>query len=179
MDARYHFVSTYRVVGDPMRVWEVLRDVEGWVQWWRGLERVELLRAPAGAADVGAAHRYTVRAPFGYRFTYETEITAIEPMRFVEAVASGELVGRGRAAVEPFQDDRLTIWFAWLVETPKPWMRALSPLARPVFTWNHHRMMDAFGAGFAGAADVRLVSAEHVALAPGDPGFWVLPEPGR
>jgi len=26
-------------------------------------------------------------------------------------------------------------------------MRILSPIARPVFAWNHHRLMDGFGKG--------------------------------
>lgn len=179
MDARYHFVSTYRLTGDPMRVWLVLRDVEGWALWWRGLERVELVAAPAGPAEVGAVHRFTVRAPIGYRFVYETTVTAIEPERLVDASSTGELVGRGRLALESSTGDDVTIWFAWLVETPKRWMRVLAPIARPVFAWNHHRLMDAFGSGFAEAADVRLLSSVHTEVRPSDPGFWVMPEPAR
>ncbi len=176
-DPRYHFVSTFRLAGDPARLWGVLRDVEQWPRWWRGLERSELLRAPAGPAEPGAAYRQTVRAPFGYRLTYEIEITALDSARFVDAAASGDLVGRGRAALDRTSAEETVVWFAWLVETSTPWMRALAPLARPAFALNHRRVMGSFGTGLAEAAGMRLVSASHVAVAPGSPGFWILPEP--
>ncbi|GAA4347596.1 SRPBCC family protein [Microbacterium rhizosphaerae] len=179
MDARYHFVTTYRLTGKATRVWDVLRDVEGWARWWPGLESVRLIRAPNGREGVGAVHRYVVRAPVGYRFAYETEVTAIEPMRYVDAVARGELAGRGRVAMEPPAGEDVTVWIAWLVETPKRWMRVLSPIARPAFAWNHHRLMNGFGTGLASASGMLLVSTEHAELSPRQPGFWVMPEPAR
>jgi hypothetical protein len=177
MDARYHFVTTYRLTGEATRVWDVLRDVEGWARWWPGLERVQLVSAPNGPDGVGAVHRYVVRAPVGYRFAYETEVTAIEPMRYVDAAARGELSGRGRVAMEPPSGEDATVWIAWLVETPKRWMRVLSPIARPAFAWNHHRLMDGFGTGLAAASGMVLVSTEHVEVSPRQPGFWAMPEP--
>lgn len=179
MDARYHFVTTYRLTGEATRVWDVLRDVEGWARWWPGLESVRLIRAPNGREGVGAVHRYVVRARLGYRFAYETEVTAIEPMRYVDAVARGELAGRGRVAMEPPAGEDVTVWIAWLVETPKRWMRVLSPIARPAFAWNHHRLMNGFGTGLGSASGVLLVSTEHAELSPRQPGFWVMPEPAR
>lgn len=176
MGATYHFVSTYTLVGDPVRVWDVLSDVAGWARWWPELERVEIVAGPPGAAEVGSAHRHTIRAPLGYRLAYEIEITALDRMRSVDAAVRGDLAGRGRAAVGAASDEEATIWFAWLVETTKPWMRRLSPVARPVFTWAHHRLMTGFGEGFAAASDARLVSVEHLEIRPGEPGFGVLPD---
>ncbi|MFC4138073.1 MULTISPECIES: SRPBCC family protein [unclassified Microbacterium] len=181
MSATYHFVSTFRVVGDPERVWNVLSDVAGWARWWPELERVEVVAGPAGAAQVGsvqvgAVHRHTIRTPLGYRLAYDIEITALDRMRSVDAAVRGDLAGRGRAAVGAASDDEATIWFAWLVETTKPWMRVMSPVARPVFTWAHHRLMADFGAGFAAAAGARLLSVEHLEIRPGEPGFLVMPE---
>ncbi|MDR2996762.1 MAG: SRPBCC family protein [Microbacterium sp.] len=176
MGATYHFVTTFRVAGDPTRVWDVLSDVAGWVRWWPELERVEVIAGPDGAADVGSAHRHTIRTSLGYRLTYEIEITALDRMRSVDAAVRGDLAGRGRAAVGAASDEEATIWFAWLVETTKPWMRRLSPVARPVFTWAHHRLMADFGSGFAATAGARLLSVEHLEIRPGEPGFWVMPE---
>ncbi|REJ04055.1 hypothetical protein DY023_17265 [Microbacterium bovistercoris] len=176
MSAGYHFVSTYRVAGDPVRVWDVLSDVAGWARWWPELERVEIVAGSAGAAQVGSVHRHTIRTPLGYRLTYEIEITALDRMRSVDAAVRGDLAGRGRAAVAASEGDEATIWFAWLVETTKPWMRRTSPLARPAFTWAHHRLMSGFGQGFAAASGARLVSVVHSEIRPGEPGFWVMPE---
>ncbi|MEA5457141.1 SRPBCC family protein [Sinomonas sp. JGH33] len=177
MTARYHFISTFRFDGALDPVWTELMEVEQWPQWWPWLKRVEVLRASVGDG-VGAVYRNTVRAPAGYGFVYETETTAVEPRRLIDARSSGDLVGRGRLAVESSSGSEFTLRFAWLVETPKLWMRALAPIARPAFTWNHGWMMNAFGAGLADRSGARLVSSEHTTIKPGRPGFWIMPEFG-
>jgi hypothetical protein len=169
MAARYHFLSTYRFEGDPERVWEVIQAVESWPQWWSWLNKVEVLRPGTTDIGLGAVYRYTVRAPAGYGFVYQTENVAVEPARRIDVVSSGEIVGRGRLAIESHSDGPLVVWFAWLVETPTLWMRILAPIARPMFTWNHDRMMDAFGAGLAKKADMRLLSSENSTIRPGAP----------
>ncbi len=176
MAARYHFLSAYRMVGDQERVWDVIQDVPAWPAWWSWVKRVDVVRE-GGDDGVGARYRYTVRTPTGYGFVYETEAVEVERLRRIDITSSGEIVGRGRLAIEPRADGELHVWFAWLVETPKAWMTLLAPVARPVFTWNHDRMMDAFGAGLAREAGARLLSATNTALGPGAPGFWVMPEP--
>jgi hypothetical protein len=79
------------------------------------------------------------------------------------------------AARQP--DGTLYLAFAWLVETPKRWMSFLAPLARPAFTWNHDRMMSAFGVGLAQAAGAKLISKRNSTIAPNRLGFHVMPEP--
>lgn len=177
MDARFHFISDYRVAGDPARVWDVLSDVEGWAGWWRGLESVDRTAGTSGAADVGDVYRQRVRTPLGYRLSYDLTITRVERMRSVDTSVSGDLVGRGRALVLASDGAVASIRFAWLVEVSKPWMRGLAPIARPAFTWAHRRLMAGFGRGFADAAGARLLATEHTALRPGDSGFWMPPEP--
>jgi hypothetical protein len=179
MSAKYHFVSTFRIIGDPERVWQVLSDVEGWGRWWRSLERSEGVaeqeREPGDGPAVGSAYLHTLRSPFGYRLRYEIRIVGIHPQHSVDAEVSGDLVGRGRAVADTAGDEA-SIRFLWLVAVSKPWMRRLSPIARPAFTWAHRRLMADFGVGFTTASGARLVSIEHVALRPGDASFWEMPE---
>lgn len=180
MSAKYHFVSTFRITGDPESVWRVLSDVERWILWWRCLEVSEVLSEGEQPADgdspaAGSVYRHTVRTPFGYRLRYEIRVTGIESHRSVDAEVSGDLVGRGRAVAEAAGDEA-TVRFLWLVAVSKPWMRRLSPVARPAFTWAHRRLMADFGEGFTTASGAHLVSTEHVALRPGDPSFWVMSE---
>lgn len=40
-------------------------------------------------------------------------------------------------------------------------MNALTPIARPLFAWNHDRLMNAGGRGLAALLGVRLVDGAH------------------
>lgn len=177
MAAQYHFLSEYVIRGDPERVWSALQDVRGWPSWWPWLKKVEVLREATGADGVGAIYRNTVRAPAGYGFVYDTEITGADRLRRIDADSRGDIVGRGRFLLHSRPDGSLYIAFAWLVGTPKRWMSLLAPLARPAFTWNHDRMMRAFGSGLARTSGAELASVQNSTVSPGAPGFRVMPEP--
>lgn len=176
MVAQYHFLSEYTFEGGPERIWTALNDVTSWPSWWSWLKRVDVLREPTVAGEPGAIYRNTVRAPAGYGLTYDTEITAIEPMRRIDLDSRGDLLGRGRFLVRPQADDSTYVSFAWLVGTPKAWMSFLAPIARPAFSWNHDQMMTAFGKGLARTAGAGLRSHANTTIAPGTPGFQVMPE---
>lgn len=175
--AQYHFLSEYRLRGDPERIWAALIDVDSWPTWWTWLKRVDVLREPSGDDGLGGIYRNTVRAPAGYGFVYETELTDVDHLHRIDVTSRGDIVGRGRFLLAPAPDGALNVSFAWLVETPKRWMTVIAPVARPVFTWNHDRMMTAFGTGLATSADAACESTRNSSLAPGARGFWVLPEP--
>lgn len=174
MAAQYHFLSRYSFEGDPGRVWDAIASVESWPRWWSWLQKVDVVRA-GGDGGLGAVYRFTVRAPAGYGFVYETENVGAEPLHHIDVVSSGDIVGRGRLVLEA-TSVTVDVWFAWLVETPKRWMTVLAPIARPMFTWNHDRMMDAFGVGLADVAGANLVTSHNQTIRPGAPGFWVMPD---
>ena len=54
-----------------------------------------------------------------------------------------------------------TIRYFWDVEPTRAWMRALSPLLRPVFVWNHRSMMRNAARGLSQMMGVTLVSEEY------------------
>ncbi|MGH2474896.1 MAG: SRPBCC family protein [Candidatus Limnocylindrales bacterium] len=175
MPAQYHFLSEYRLRGDPEALWAALADVPGWTAWWSWLKKVELLHPATGPDGLGASYRNTVRAPAGYGFVYTTEVTDVDHLRRIDLLSSGDIAGRGRFLIAPTASEEIDLRFAWLVSTPKPWMTAIAPVARPMFNWNHDRMMRAFGGGVAKAAGLELVSTRNTALPPGSPGFQVMP----
>jgi hypothetical protein len=61
-------------------------------------------------------------------------------MSIIEGVATGELVGKG---LWQFSVDRTgtVARYDWEVQTNKLWMNMLSPLAHPLFKWNHDVVM--------------------------------------
>jgi Polyketide cyclase / dehydrase and lipid transport len=173
--ARYHFISSFSLSSDRDTVWDALTSVEDWPTWWSWLKRIDVIRESASADGVGAIYRNQVRAPAGYGMAYDTEIGGIDPKRRIDVISSGDIVGRGRFLVSDGGSDGTEVSFLWLVETPKRWMNLLAPIARPAFTWNHDKLMTAFGEGLAATTRGTLTSVENVALRPGSPGFYEMP----
>jgi len=173
---RYHFLSEYTLSSGRDAVWAALTDVGRWPAWWRSLRRIEVIREATAEHNVGAIYRNHVRAPTGYGFVYSTEIAEVDPLRRIDVISSGDIVGRGRFLVSEGPSGGTEVSFAWLVETPKWWMNLLAPIARPAFTWNHDRLMTDFGKGLAAASGGELGRVRNITLRPGAPGFHQMPD---
>ena len=65
----------------------------------------------------------------------------IEPPLVLEGVAMGELQGRGLWQLSG-EGSETIVRYDWKVETTKRWMILLSPIARPLFEWNHNVVMN-------------------------------------
>lgn len=154
----------------------MLEDAEDWPAWWSWLRQVELVSS-GDEQRRGTVIRNQVSTPLGYRLTYDGTTRRSIPPRLVEFDATGDLVGRGQFLLETNSDGSTTVVFNWLVETPRWWMNLTTPVARPVFAWNHNRIMSDFAMGVGSVIDARVTDIDNVALRPGDPGFWVMPPP--
>lgn len=176
MAAQYHFLSEFALSSSPDAVWAALTDVTGWTSWWSWLKRVEVVRQPTGPANTGGVYKNVVRAPAGYGFDYDVEITAVDAPARIDVFSTGDIEGRGRFILEPRPDGGSNLGFAWLVETPKWWMNLLAPIARPGFTWNHDKLMTDFGRGLARQTGGEAVFIRNSTRKPGSDGFWVMPE---
>jgi Polyketide cyclase / dehydrase and lipid transport len=130
---------TITMSGFDLRQGQLLTEIENWPQWWRAVKRVELLQA--GDADgLGAAHRMTWKTALPYQLTFDMRMTRVEPMSVLEGRASGELDGVGLWTLRP-EGEGTHVRYNWNVVLTRPWMRALAPLLRSVFTWNHNVVM--------------------------------------
>lgn len=154
---RYSFLTTWLLDAPVEPVWNAIYDTDAWPAWWRGVRRVEEL-VPRGPDGVGGISRFTFRSALPYDLVFEMRSVRVEHHRLLEGVASGELagVGRWRFFVQP----RTTaVTYEWDVETTSWWMNLLGPVGRPVFAWNHDRVMRAGGEGLAARVGARLLTA--------------------
>jgi hypothetical protein len=72
--------------------------------------------------------------------------------------ADGDLRGSGTWRL--FEQDRITaVVYEWTVDTTRPWMNALRPIARPVFEYNHDLVMRWGGEGLARRLGTQLLAA--------------------
>jgi hypothetical protein len=110
-------------------------------------------------------------APFGYTLGFETVTRVRTPPRLLEAEAVGELEGRGSWRLEPLERGTRVRYY-WAVKTNKAWMNWLAPIARPVFDWNHDRIMSAGGRSIAARLGVELLRCENLS-GPAAVDTWV------
>jgi Polyketide cyclase / dehydrase and lipid transport len=146
--ADYRFETTWRLTANQADAWALLVDGEGWPRWWPSVRQVEQL-SPGSDGGVGRRLRYHFATRLPYTLTFEAQLVEVtEPTRLV-AEASGELVGTWTCDLEQQNGETVVVRHVWAVATTRAWMNALSPLARPLFAWNHTSLMREGGDGFA------------------------------
>lgn len=139
--ADYEFVTNWQFKAPQERVWSLIFDPERWPEWWPGVEKVEKPK-DGDANHIGAIHRYTWKSKLPYRLIFEMQTTRVEPISLIEGRAIGELQGQGRWQLSSEGEGEITnVRYDWKVETTKPWMNLIAPLARPFFSWNHNVVM--------------------------------------
>ena len=146
MAQAFELVTDWRLDAPPEEVWAALRAVEAWPQWWPSVLRVEVLAA--GDADgIGAVHRLLWQTALPYRLTITSAVAAIEPGRRIEVRVSGHVVGTGTWTLGAGAGGGTAVGYLWRVDVGRPWMRWLLPALRPVFAWNHGKVMARGGDG--------------------------------
>jgi uncharacterized protein YndB with AHSA1/START domain len=155
----YEFITTWKVQSPQQQVWDLILNSDRWPSWWRGVEKVEKLRA-GDANHVGALMRYTWKSKLPYRLVFEMETIRVQPISLIEGRAVGELQGHGLWTLT-HENGITTARYDWKVKTTKAWMNLLAPVARPFFNWNHNVVMGWGGEGLAKQLGVRLIQSVH------------------
>jgi hypothetical protein len=149
----YAFVTVWRLRAPLAPIWEEIVHTERWPQWWKGVERVDILSA-GDDNGVGSRGRYVWKSKLPYTLAFEMETVRVEPMSLIEGHATGELEGTGTWRLSE-SDGVTTVRYDWNVRTTRWWMNLLAPIAKPIFKWNHDYVMRHGGEGLA-----RLLGAE-------------------
>jgi hypothetical protein len=142
----YRFTDDWYVAADPQVARNVLRRVEEWPTWWPSCVSVQPV-APQHPRAGRQAWRFTFQTRLPYRMSFQADVVREEAMA-VETTVVGRVQGEGRWRVDS-ADEGARVHFDWMVVPQVPWMRLLSPVARPVFIWNHESLMAEGACAFA------------------------------
>jgi hypothetical protein len=162
---RFEFFDEWRLAADFEAVWAVIREVERWPDWWPSVRSVIPVIGRAGETW---EFRFRTRLPYDMAFVAEVERD--DPLVEVAARVTGRVDGSGRWMATGIEGGTL-VRFDWWVRPKVAWMRAVAPIARPVFSWNHRSLMAEGARGLARRLDTQLL---------GDPvGALLHPPPRR
>ncbi|MGH2701523.1 MAG: SRPBCC family protein [Actinomycetota bacterium] len=129
----YRFQSEWMLEASRERVFEALRDLEGYVAWWPEVKEVK--RITEGRFEVVA------RATLPYELRFITSQSVLdESTGIIEAGLRGDLNGFSRWTLSQRNGHTVAV-FDEEVHTGKRLLNVLAPVARPAFRYNHTLMM--------------------------------------
>jgi hypothetical protein len=153
--AEFRFVTIWNIEAPRSAVCDAIEHSLEWPQWWPGVEKVEEL-TQGDANGIGSVRRYLWKSHLPYRLGFNIRVTSMLPLTMVEGIACGDVEGVGRWSFT--SEGALTVTrYDWQVRPTACWMRALTPLASPLFQWNHDILMKQGAEGLARRLNARLV----------------------
>src|SRR5947209_11675650 len=117
-------------------VWDVIANGKLLPEWWTGVyleaEPLDDFTEPT----VGARVKGKARGLLPYKLRFTIESTELTRPRVVAVKTKGDLTGTWQATL--YQEDAGTrVKLRECVSADKPMLRALTPLLKPMFEWNH------------------------------------------
>lgn len=142
-------VSHWKIAADRQAVWEALKHPVEWPRWWPFVRAVDEL--DAGDADgLGARYRFHWASRLPYSIRLLTTVTDIQEPNLIRARAEGDLRGVGTWKLDDNMGGQTHVEYTWSVDLDRGWMRALLPILRPAFAWNHNTVMASGETGLRG-----------------------------
>ncbi len=131
----YLFVDEWEVAAPRERVSHAISDARTYPVWWKPVY-IDV-EADDGPAEVGKVSRQHFKGRLPYHLRTTSTITRLEPPQIIEADVDGDLRGHGKWTLTENADGGTHVRFDWQVFADKPLLRALTPILRPAFRWNH------------------------------------------
>jgi hypothetical protein len=137
----YNFTTHWHFDHPLEKVWDIIRSMDHWPDWWKYVKRVEKIsEGPEG--DIGTVRRIKWSTALPYSITFDSALTSVVQYKRMEGMAFGDLTGIGVWTFEP-NGTGTNVRYDWKVNITKPWMKFLEPVLKPVFKWNHDKVMQA------------------------------------
>jgi len=138
----YHFITPWFIPGATLaQVWPLISDAATFPTWWRSVF-LEVTPEPGNPAEapIGRRYRYHTKGRLPYHLHWTAEVTAIEAPTMIEIRATGDFNGVGRWILKEHAN-AVTAQLDWDISADLPLLKVLSPVLKPLFSWNHQWAM--------------------------------------
>ncbi|AQW62894.1 MULTISPECIES: SRPBCC family protein [Dehalococcoides] len=137
---KYFFKTVWHFDAPPEKVWELIKDARSMPEWWPGVKRFEIL-SKERELQPSCLIQASVKGLTG-DLNFELEVSKAVPCHEIVMLSRGDLMGQGVWTLTP--DNGKTIsTYIWEVTTTGKLMNAIGSVCKPVFIWNHNRVMTA------------------------------------
>lgn len=152
---QYSFVTVWKIEAPIKNVWDVICDVENLPSWWKAVESIKVL--DRGDSDgINFLTEQTWKGVLPYQLSMVSKTVAVDYLKSIEIVASGDLDGRGKWTFSQ-QEGIVTVQYNWDVKTTQKLISFLAIVLKPLLAWNHNEIMRTGAIGLANKLNARLI----------------------
>ncbi len=135
----FHLITTWYIPAAIENCWFSMVDLKAWPSWWRYVDNVIEIES-GDHSGVNSLHKFSWSTCLPYKLNFDLRTTRIIPYQLITFNAHGDLTGGGSCKLIQ-QKNYTLIQFEWNVQATKPWMYIAATLFKPIFEWNHRRVM--------------------------------------
>jgi hypothetical protein len=147
MNYEYKFLERWILGASSQAVYDAMADFELYPRWGHPGYLEGTRQGPPGV--VGTTGTLLVQGALPLKVKMKVRITRVIPGREIEIDITGDLEGRTIRTVRPIGSGQVELISDMVCNPRIGWVRALTPVLRPMFCWNHEHAVNAGVAGLA------------------------------
>jgi hypothetical protein len=144
---QYSFVTKWELRSPVNDVWDAIYNSLEWPKWWKGVKSVVEIEKE-DANGLNGVKMYTWQSVLPYELTFTMKLTGKEYLKNLKGVAFGDLEGTGEWFFST-ENGVTYVTYNWNIYTNKPWMNFFYFLLKPLFVYNHNKIMHWGAVGLA------------------------------
>ena len=151
----YSFVTVWKIAAPLETVWDVIYDIEDLPNWWKAVVSIEVI----DRGDSNGVHcltKQTWKGVLPYQMSFISQTTAVDYLKTIEVVASGDLEGKGKWNFSS-SEGIVTVQYHWDVKTTLHLISFLALALKPLLVWNHDEIMRWGALGLANKLNAKLI----------------------
>lgn len=151
----YSFVTVWKLEAPLKEVWDVICVPENLPSWWKSVIAIKVIDR-GDDQGVNFIAEQTWKGVLPYQLSMLSKTTAVDYLKSIEIVASGDLEGRGKwTFIE--EEGIVTVQYNWDVRTTQKAMKFLALIIKPLLAWNHDEIMRTGALGLANKLNAKLI----------------------
>jgi hypothetical protein len=144
-DYEYIFLERWVLAATPAEVYAALADFDQYTRWGYPAYFSARREGPVAA---GSAGKIVVQGGLPYKVNLDCAILELQPERLVSIDVTGDVIGKKMWMIRPFGEGTELI-SDWRCDPSWAFFRALTPVFKPLFRWNHGQCINTAVAGLA------------------------------